>query len=374
MSYLLLRAARGNSSASLFGAATAAAAMGAFGCVVASPPTQCDGGGLSKKLSINSSPTKKEKGAGAMVGDDFQFKLGQAPNSGFSIFLAERTKKIHFIRHAEGEHNVLTANTGSNSCLHRKAGESARDHPLWDARLTEKGINQARMLREYLATRPSGSNPFTAFDLVVVSPLTRTLETAEHIFGPARKPGSPAFLDKGETYQGRAPQPKILVREECRERWGEYVCDGRRAIREIAPEFPNFDFSEIENDEDIFYTEDEREPDELCCERAVLFLEWLNKRPEKCIAVVTHSSFLRHLFQEFGGNTSLDDRDRLKRVAANCELRSVVMCSHGVKDGKELSKSMNAYASTRAGGPASTVDMDDFTPHGGGAGANNAPP
>ena len=30
--------------------------------------------------------------------------------------------------------------------------------------------------------------------------------------------------------------PRFLVREECRERWGHYVCDGRRSIREIAAE------------------------------------------------------------------------------------------------------------------------------------------
>ena len=63
----------------------------------------------------------------------------------------------------------------------------------------------------------------------------------------------------------------------------------------LSQRFPNFDFSEIVQNEDVFYS-NERETDKHCCDRAVKFLEWLNKRPEKCIAVVTHSSFLRHLF------------------------------------------------------------------------------
>lgn len=292
-----------------------------------------------------------------MVGDNFEFKLG-TPDSGFSIFLAERTKKIHFIRHAEGYHNVATHHSGSNECL-KRGGQPAAEHQLWDARLTPAGIQQAQELREYLATRPSGGRSFTAFDLIVVSPVTRTLETAQAIFGPPRAPGVPAFLDPGEAPDGSpesalessraVPRPHILVREECRERWGEYVCDGRRPIRVIMPEFPGFDFSEVEHDEDVFYA-DERESDEHCSERALLFLEWLNKRPEKCIAVVTHSSFLRHLFQQFGANTVTDDRDKLQRVAGNCELRSVVLCSHGTKDRNTLQPMTRAV-------PASTIDL-----------------
>ena len=40
------------------------------------------------------------------------------------------------------------------------------------------------------------------------------------------------------------------------------------------------------------------EESEHCKARSIQFLDWLNKRPEKCIAVVTHSSFLRHLFSQ----------------------------------------------------------------------------
>jgi|TARA_B110000196_G_scaffold301424_1_gene295549 broad specificity phosphatase PhoE len=311
----------------------------------------------------------------AMLGDNFQFSLGP-PDSGFSLFLADRTKKIHFIRHAEGHHNVMTATSGNNDCLTvNHAGECPADHELWDARLTDVGVAQAKSLRDHLATRPSGGRSFTAFDLVVVSPLTRTCETALHVFGRARKPGCPAFLDAGLTPQG-SPEarqgfvtaaPRILVREECRERWGKFVCDGRRPISDIIKEFPDFDFSEVgrrpnppgacalhpsllellrptgapppgtrsaclalqlttvcpsqvEHDEDIYYSGNERESDEHCCERSVAFLQWLNARPEKCIAVVTHSSFLRHLFCQFGGNLAGEDNAALQRMAGNCLL------------------------------------------------------
>lgn len=279
--------------------------------------------------------------ANAMEGDGFEFTLGP-PESGFSLFLAERTKKVHFIRHAEGYHNVATKETGSNHCLLREDNPAVA-HALYDSRLTEKGIGQSVALKSYLSTRPSGSRSFTAFDLVVVSPLTRTCETALHVFGQPREPGKPAFLDQVDApvntpeYAAgiKIAPPRFLVREECRERWGHYVCDGRRPIREIAKEFPNFDFSEVEHDDDVFYS-DNRESDEHCCERAVKFLEWLNSRPEKCIAVVTHSSFLRHLFGQFGESLHTDDRDDLQRLAGNCELRSIVLCSHGNKDGKAI--------------------------------------
>jgi len=289
-----------------------------------------------------------------MMDDDFQFALGP-PDSGFSIFLADRTKKIHFIRHAEGTHNAAVKKFGSNACLLRGNYKKAWDHPHYDARLTSKGIKQAHALRNYLARRPSEGRSFTTFDLVVVSPLTRACETALHIFGRPRPPGVPAFLAAGEAPPGTpehrvglpVPPPRFLVREECRERWGKFACDGRRTIREVSREFPGFDWSELVHDEEVFHT-DERESAEHCSERAVRFLgkpnsqsnssftEWLNSRPEPAIAVVTHSNFLRALFHQFGQAVTFDDREELQRKAGNCELRSVVLCSHGNKDGREV--------------------------------------
>ena len=114
-----------------------------------------------------------------------------------------------------------------------------------------RGIQQAEAMRAHLAVRPSGGRTFTSFDLVVVSPLTRTLETCHHIFSPARKPGVPDFLDFRPAPDGSGEvvrAPRVLVREECRERWGRYVCDGRRPVSELIKEFPDFDFSAIRHD------------------------------------------------------------------------------------------------------------------------------
>lgn len=323
-----------------------------------------------------SAPKPMSKPGDAMMGDQFQYALGP-PDSGFSLFLAERTKKIHFIRHAEGTHNARTKETGSNECLLR-GGQPARAHPLWDARLTPHGIEQAHRLKAHLAQRPSGGRSFTAFDLVVVSPLTRTCETAQHIFGRARKPGLPDFLDPGRAPEGSpesaygvsVPAPRILVREECRERWGQYVCDGRRDLSEIVAEFPDFDFSECRDNEDRYYTEDARESDEHCCARGIAFLEWLNARPEKCIAVVTHSSFLRHIFSQFGGNLASHDQDSLQRLAGNCELRSLVMCSHGNKDGREVTPMTTDHPASNFRIASVAHSMDQLAL----GSASNAPP
>ena len=49
---------------------------------------------------------------------------------------------------------------------------------------------------------------------------------------------------------------------------------------------------------------------------------------------------------QFGANLASADQDSLQRLAGNCELRSVVMCSHGNKDGREVSPMTTDHPST----------------------------
>jgi hypothetical protein len=80
-----------------------------------------------------------------------------------------------------------------------------------------------------------------------------------------------------------------------------------------------------ENDE--VWTE-EREPSELVTARGIACIEWLATRPEREIALVTHSSFLKHLFRAFGEQVAVKDVKKLHRLAGNAEIRSVCLAMH----------------------------------------------
>mmetsp|Transcript_63979 Transcript_63979/g.208705 ORF Transcript_63979/g.208705 Transcript_63979/m.208705 type:complete len:392 (-) Transcript_63979:431-1606(-) len=285
-----------------------------------------------------------------------------------SVFLGSRCTRVHFVRHAEGFHNVVTRQAGHRAeavikAAHEEAKRKAladgkspqeaealakaaavkverveENRPVHhatpgaedytDAELTEAGRNQCYALRGKM-DRNLIIDPHhrTHIDLVVVSPLRRCLETADIIFGPGCSSTRPDLKP-------------FLVNDLCRERYGEFYCDKRRAMSENKkdPRFGEWDWETQAEDWPskcmLFSDEDttwkpERETDEHVHERAMLFLQWLAKRPEREVAVVTHSSFLKNLFKVFGGETSEADQDVLRALPANCELRTVVLCHHG---------------------------------------------
>jgi broad specificity phosphatase PhoE len=235
--------------------------------------------------------------------------------------LGPHEKLIHFVRHAEGWHNV-----------HRDKIKLPECH---DANLTPEGVRQCEMLQQATQIlRPQ---------LVVSSPLTRTLQTAELSIGPQRKAaGSP-----------------LLALEEVRETVN-YLCDGRRSLKKVAAaeHVPNdVDWSLCTHDHDHIWEQYEvrhgsqeefqglRETADLpaLVARAQAAVEWLRARPETEIVVVSHAAFLMHLFQ-FGQPDaprrelrtqpavfeyeSAQQRLWMMSMFSNAEMRSVVARFH----------------------------------------------
>jgi glucosyl-3-phosphoglycerate phosphatase len=185
-----------------------------------------------------------------------------------------RSRTVLLIRHGESTFNAA----------YREPGVA----PLHiDARLTETGLAQVAKARETLRNTP--------VDLVVVSPLTRALQTALGIF--ADHPSRPTLL------------VEALHREH-----GYSSCDVGRAPALLAAEYPSLRFDHLPEtlwEDDAHCPEpDERgirvEPIEACHARVERFRAWLDARPERAMAVVGHGTFFHHLT---GG-----------RWLANCEV------------------------------------------------------
>jgi len=147
-------------------------------------------------------------------------------------FCSDCVKQVTFIRHGEADHNVAVRETGSND---------AYSDPRWeDAALTEDGLQQAMQLREDLLKTG------TKFDLVLVSPLMRTLQTAITTF--ASDLDSEENLSALTTPDGEVQSLPFLAVELIREAFGEHCCDKRSPVSVVQGDFPEVDFSLVETD------------------------------------------------------------------------------------------------------------------------------
>lgn len=245
-----------------------------------------------------------------------------------NLFPLKHVKIVHLIRHSQGFHNV--------------AGEADpaayKSHDHLDAHLTDLGWRQAHALGRHIHAMGAA---FRA-DVVVVSPLTRTLETAAAAFGRGPwapgQDGSTALMLPQEAVPGRraaqagisaAGCPPLVAWEGCREHLGEHPCDKRRRISEISPSFPAVDFGLIDSDEDALWLPDSRETKEAIKLRGLIFMQWLMQRPEQFIAVVAHSGFLWHCMSNFGHSAAPTVQGDLHKWWANAEMRTVVLADEG---------------------------------------------
>ncbi|XP_027354020.1 phosphoglycerate mutase-like protein 1 isoform X2 [Abrus precatorius] len=236
-----------------------------------------------------------------------------------SLYPLHRCKTLHLVRHAQGFHNVEG----------EKNPEAYLSYDLFDANLTPLGWKQVDNLRAHV--KASGLSK--RIELVITSPLLRTMQTAVGVFGGEEYTDGidvlPLMYDNvGDSGRGAISSlnsPPFIAVELCREHLGVHPCDKRSSITEYQHMFPAIDFSLIENDEDILWKPDNREKNEEVAARGLKFLEWLWTRKEKEIAVVTHSGFLFHALSAFGNDCHPTVKNEICTHFANCELRSVVI-------------------------------------------------
>ena len=191
--------------------------------------------------------------------------------------MAERepnSKLLLLMRHGQAVHNLGPAKYG----WERWMAVEARGQAYFDAPLTTLGRAQARNASFRLrAARADGLR----VDRVIVSPLTRTLQTARL-----------AFRDASST--------RFEAVELVRERTGVYPCDSRHGRDYLEAAFGDIaTFTHVpRGSNDTHWSTEHRESEAQLEERVLRFLKWLWSRhaDANMVLVVTHSHFIRALY------------------------------------------------------------------------------
>ncbi|MFS7949235.1 putative histidine phosphatase superfamily, clade-1 [Helianthus anomalus] len=234
------------------------------------------------------------------------------------VYPLHRSKTIHLVRHAQGVHNVL----GEDHSAYMP-------EELFDAHLTPFGWEQVDNLREHV----HASGLFKNIDLVVVSPLLRTMQTAVGAFGGEASVDGVDMPPLMAENTGSSNRPAIsslncppfIAMELCRESMGVDHYNRRRSISEYKPMFPAIDFSLIETDCDVWWSPDTREKKEDVVARGQKFMKWLLSREEKVIVVVSHAVFLHRTLGAYGDDCHPTIKKEMSIPFDNCELRSMVI-------------------------------------------------
>lgn len=245
-------------------------------------------------------------------------------SAGQGLYPLHLCKTLHLVRHAQGFHNVAGD----------KDPENYLSYDYLDASLTTLGWEQVDNLRKHVEATGLSKK----IELVITSPLTRTMQTAVGAFGGGAYIDGVGVTPLMVADAGNSGRPAIsslncppfIAVEPCREHLGVHPCDKRRSKREYESLFPAIDFSLIENDEDILWKEDVRETNEEVAARGMGFLKWLWTRKEKEIAIVSHSGFLFHTLGAFGNDCHQSVKSEICTHFANCELRSMVFVDKGM--------------------------------------------
>ena len=183
-------------------------------------------------------------------------------------------KILQLIRHGHSLHNEL---------FHKIGVQAFRIPETIDAPLTHYGHTQSIELGNSWPKKQE-------IELILTSPLTRTLETTMNIFGNTDIP--------------------IECHEFLREYpIGEDTCNKRSSLTTIKNRFPKLKYH-LESDTDVLWQPDQRETLESLNERINQMIEYIRGKNETNIAIIGHSSFLgqfkdKHIAYQENGELDL---------------------------------------------------------------------
>ena len=178
------------------------------------------------------------------------------------------SKELFCIRHGTSEHNNA----------YFVIGEAAFNE-YEDSKLLPSGYTQAQQLgRDW--------KKINEMDLVIVSPLSRTLETATQIF-------------KGKNVQIIALDCLIEFPQH------QHLCNKRISKETLKEKYPHVNFDRIAND--LYWDSEKEESYETLKERVSFSKQWISMRNEYKIAIVSHSSYLSEFMNE-----KIDYNEQLK--------------------------------------------------------------
>lgn len=167
------------------------------------------------------------------------------------------SKTLYCIRHGLSLHNKL---------YHKYGSKTFYDSDYVDTMLLPEGKQQARILGKTW-------DEINNIELVIVSPLKRTLETAVNIFEGIDVP--------------------IIALEICREfPMGLHTCNKRSNKEELELLYPRVNFDDIISNKDDLWNDKEEESKISLNSRITLVKQYIKNRPEKKIAFVNHAAFI----------------------------------------------------------------------------------
>ena len=167
-------------------------------------------------------------------------------------------KTLYFIRHGTALHNLLFWKIGN------EAYTTYRDTPL-----VQRGFEEASELGKTW-------KEINEIELVLVSPLLRTLQTQINIFGV-----------------NSSPILKNIISLDCLVEspiGGKEICNKRKNKSMLKKNFPWVNFDHMENEE--FKWSHNEETEEELQKRIDEFIEFIKTRCEQKIVIISHSSWI----------------------------------------------------------------------------------